>query len=72
MKLFRNKKNGLLYFIFHIRHTKFTGRWYEAYPYKHDEYVGHKRPGKFLPKNVIINDLDDFEPVAEYGKVDIA
>lgn len=46
MKIFRFKKNSMLYTITHVRPPKMTGSWYEAEPYLWSGVPGVKdRPG---------------------------
>lgn len=68
MKIYRYKKNGLLYILYRVTPQRWMGRWYEAHPFNHNVKIGNQRPGFQLPKGVIFKadmKLTDFEPVYE-------
>lgn len=65
MTLFRYNQNKLLYIIYLVRNK--AGKYYEVHPYKHNTYIGNKRPGVGRPKGVLFKgkmSLSDFEKVA--------
>lgn len=61
MKIFRYKKNGLLYTI---TQDRYWGRSYKVHPYKHSEEIGIVHKKRFREFKVNMS-LDDFEVVSE-------
>ena len=64
MTIFRYRKNGLLYTLYRVSPPKMIGRWYEAYPYQHDVFIGKKNSkGEKVVFKASMS-LNDFENIA--------